>query len=176
MTIQTLPPQEPPAALHAVMPAELPADAYGRRMVEALRAAGAGMPVHALPGPYPQVDPSAVLAADIALARLPDGAPVLLDGNALFNLAASLPADDRRLRFVALVDRLHWADPELTAEEAAVRRNLEQGALSLMRRVVVPDDETDAAVRALGVQPGRVVRAAADGGGAAALLAVLHAL
>ena len=176
MTIETLPPQETRASLHAVMPAELPADAYGRRMVEALRAAGAGMTVHALPGPYPQVDPSAILAADIALARLPDGAPVLLDGNALFNLAASLPADDRRLRFVALVDRLHWADPDLTADEAAVRRNLEQGALSLMRRVVVPDDRTAAAVRALGVQPDRVIRAAADGGGAAALMAVLAAL
>ncbi|CBS85480.1 hypothetical protein [Azospirillum lipoferum] len=176
MTIQTPPSQEPPAALHAVMPAELPADAYGRRMIGALRDAGAGMTVHALPGPYPQVDPSAILAADIALARLPDGAPVLLDGNALFNLAASLPADERRLRFVALVDRLHWADPALTADEAAVHRNLEQGALSLMRRVVVPDDDTAAAVRALGVQPDRVVRAAADGGGAAALMAVLAAL
>ncbi len=176
MTIETLPPQQPPASLHAVMPAELPADAYGRRMVEALRAAGAGMTVHALPGPYPQVDPSAILAADIALSRLPDRAPVLLDGNALFNLAASLPADDRRLRFVALVDRLHWTDPDLTADEAAVRRNLEQGALSLMRRVVVPDDETAAAVRALGIQPDRVIRAAADGGGAAALMAVLATL
>ncbi|ANC90461.1 glycosyl transferase [Azospirillum humicireducens] len=175
MTIQPLPPQQPPAALHAVMPAELPADAYGRRMIEALRAAGAGMTVHALPGPYPQVDPSAILAADIALARLPDGARVLLDGNALFNLAASLPADDRRLRFVALVDRLHWADPALTADEAAVHRNLEQGALSLMRRIVVPDEETAAAVEALGVQPDRVLRAAADGGGAV-LMTVLAAL
>jgi hypothetical protein len=176
VTIQPPPPQQPPAALHAVIPAELPVDAYGRRMIEVLRAAGAGMTVHALPGPYPQVDPSAILAADIALARLPDGAPVLLDGNALFNLAASLPADDRRLRFVALVDRLHWVDPDLTADEAAVRRNLEQGALSLMRRVVVPDDETADTVRALGVRPDRVVRAAADGSGAAALMAVLAAL
>lgn len=176
MTIQPPPSQEPPAALHAVMPAALPADAYGRRMIEMLRAAGAGMTIHALPGPYPQVDPSAVLAADIALARLPDGAPVLLDGNALFNLAASLPADDRRLRFVALVDRPHWTDPGLTADEAAVRRNLEQGALSLMRCIVVPDEETTAAVCALGVRPDRVVRAAADAGGAAALMAVLAAL
>lgn len=175
MTIQTPPPHESPTALHAVMPAELPADAYGRRMIEALRIAGAGITVHALPGPYPQVDPSAILAADIALARLPDGAAVLLDGNALFNLAASLPADDRRLRFVALVDRLHWADPALTADEAAVHRNLEQGALSLMRRVVVPDEETAAEVRALGVRPGHVVCAAVDGGGAA-LMAVLAAL
>ncbi|MFP5512180.1 MAG: glycosyl transferase [Alphaproteobacteria bacterium] len=176
MTILTLPLHQSSAALHAVIPAVLPADAYGRRMIEALRAAGAGTTVHTLPGPYPQVDPSTILAADIALARLPDGAPVLLDGNTLFNLAASLPTDDRRLRFVALVDRLHWADPDLTADETAVRRNLEQGALSLMRRVVVPDDEAATAVRALGVQRDRVVCAAADGGGAAALMAVLAAL
>jgi hypothetical protein len=156
-----------------VMPADLPADAYGRRMVEALRAAGAGITLHALPGPHPQVDPSAILAADVALVRLPDGAPVLLDGNALFNLAASLPADSRRLRFTALVERLHWTEPGLPAGEALVRRNLEQGALALMRRVAVPDDAAAAAVRELGVQPDRIIRAAPDTDGGAALLAVL---
>ncbi|XEY19485.1 glycosyl transferase [Azospirillum sp. HJ39] len=163
----------PQPGLHVAMPADLPADSYGRRMVEALRAAGTGMTVHALPGPHPQVDPSAILAADIALARLPDGATVLLDGNALFNLAASLPADHRRLRLSALVERLHWSDPALAADEAAVRRNLEQGALSLMRRIVVPEGAVAEAVRALGVRPDRLVLAAADGEGAAALLAAL---
>ncbi|PWC80975.1 glycosyl transferase [Azospirillum sp. TSH100] len=156
-----------------IMPADLPSDAYGRRMVDALRAAGAGITLHALPGPHPQVDPSAILAADVALARLPDGAPVLLDGNALPNLAASLPADSRRLRFTALVERLHWTEPGLTAEKATVRRNLEQGALALMRRVAVRDDDVAAAVRELGVQPDRIIRAATDTDGAAALLAVL---
>ncbi|WP_244434024.1 glycosyl transferase [Azospirillum sp. B506] len=162
-----------PASLHLVMPADLPSEAYGRRMVEALRAAGTGLTIHALPGPHPQVDPSAILAADVALARLPDGAPVLLDGNALPNLAASLPSDSRRLRFIALVERLHWTEPGLPSEEAAVRRNLEQGALALMRRVAVPDDTVAAAIRELGVQPDRIIHADADVEGAAALLADL---
>lgn len=162
-----------PDSLHMVMPADLPADAYSRRMVEALRAAGAGITLHALPGPHPQVDPSAILAADVALARLPDGASVLLDGNALANLAASLPADSLRLRFTALVERLHWAEPGLPAEEAAVRRNLEQRALTLVRRVAVPDDAIADAVRELGVLPDRIIRAAPDTEGAVALLAVL---
>ena len=170
-------PVDPPLSVHLVMPADLAADAhadaYARRMAEALRAAGAGIMLHALPGPHPQVDPSAILAADVALSRLPDGAPVLLDGNALPNLAASLPADSRRLRFTALIERLHWTEPGLTAEEAAVRRNLEQGALALMRHVAVPDETVAATLRDLGVRPERIVLAAADAGGAAALLAVL---
>ncbi|CAO3415964.1 glycosyl transferase [Azospirillum endophyticum] len=129
--------------------------------------------LHALPGLHPQVDPSAILAAGIALARLPNGAPVLLDGNALPNLAASLPADSRRLRLTALVERLNWTEPGRPADEAAVHRNLEQGALALMCRVVVPDDMTAVAVRELGVQPDRIVRATADANGAVALLAIL---
>ncbi|MBY6266127.1 glycosyl transferase [Azospirillum sp. 412522] len=160
-------------SIHLVMPADLPADAYGRRMVEALRDSGAGITIHALPGPHPKVDPSAILAADVALARLPDGVPVLLDGNALPNLAASLPADSRRLRFSALVERLHWNEPGLPAEEALVRRNLEQGALALMRRVAVPDETVAAAVQDLGVQSDRIVHATTDTKGAAALLAAL---
>ncbi|MBK1842030.1 glycosyl transferase [Azospirillum sp. YIM B02556] len=155
------------------MPADLPADAYGRQMIEALRAAGVGITLHALPGPHPQVDASAILAADVALTRLPDGAPVLLDGNALPNLAAGLAADSRRLHFTALVEHLTWTEPGRPADQAAVQRSLEQGALALMRRVVVPDAATAAAVRDLGVQADRIVHAAADTSGVAVLLANL---
>lgn len=167
-------PQDP--TLHVVLPASLPPDAYSRRMIEALRAAGRGMTLHALPGPHPQVDPSAILAADIALSRLPDGAAVLLDGTALANLAAALPLDDRRLRFTALLERLHWTDGDLTPEEATARRHLEQGALALMRRVVVPDESVAAAVAALGIPRERVIRAQAVEADARALLAGLPGL
>ncbi len=169
------PPQSPaqPPALHVVLPASLPPDAYSRRLVEALRAAGQGMTLHALPGPHPRVDPSAILAADITLSRLPDGAAVLLDGTALSNLAAALPLDDRRLRFTALVERLHWTDDGLIPEEATARRHLEQGALALMRRVVVPDAAVAAGVVALGIPPDRVLRATPVEADARALLAAL---
>ncbi|CAO3415597.1 glycosyl transferase [Azospirillum doebereinerae] len=176
MTSDTLgdAPNAPDPVLHALLPAVLPADAYSRRVVEALRAAGREVTVHALPGPHPQVDPSAILAADIALARLPDGAPVLLDGAALPNLAAALPIDDRRLRFVALVERLRWTDAGLEAEEAMARWHLEQGALALMRLVVVPDAAVAATVAALEVPAERVVQAAPEDAGT--LLTRLSAL
>ncbi|SMH56007.1 glycosyl transferase [Azospirillum agricola] len=165
MTTSDPPDPQRPAAqaqtLHVVLPAGLPPGSYSLRMVEALRSAGQGMTVHALPGPHPQVDPSAILAADVALSRLPDGAPVLIDGSALANLAATLPTDDRRLRFTALVDRLHWTDEGLSPEEATARRHLEQGALALMRRIVVPDAAAAAAVAELGIPPDRVTRAEA---------------
>lgn len=175
MTISNAPaPVEP--ALHVVLAANPPPDAYGRRMAEALREAGRTLVPHALPGPHPQVDPSAILAADVALARLPDGASVLLDGTALPNLAAALPVDDRRLRFVALVGRLHWTDAGLDAGEAAARRHLEQGALALMRCVAVPDGATADAVAALGVPVERILRAAPSAAGARALLERLSGL
>ncbi|MFC5308524.1 glycosyl transferase [Azospirillum picis] len=163
-----------PPAIHVVMPASLPPSSYSRRMMEAVRAAGVEMTAHALPGQHPQIDPSAILAADVTLSRLPDGATVLLDGDALANLAASLPADDRRLRFVALVAHLHWNDPALGTEEAAVRRNLEQGVLALMRRIVVPDEVTAAAVQELGVPDHRLVRASAGPAGAATMIDALQ--
>lgn len=166
--------------LHAVLPADLPATAYSRRMIEALRQAGCGLTIHALPGPHPRIDPSAILAGDIALSRLPDGAAVLLDGSALFNLASTLPLDDRRLRFVALVERVHTTDPPVSpvapsVSEAAIHRHLEEAALALMRCVLVPDDAVASDVAALGVRPERLIHAAADGGGARRLLAALAA-
>jgi len=160
--------------LHALLPAVSPVESYGRRVVEALRAAGREVTVHALPGPHPRVDPSAILAADIALARLPDGATVLLDAAALPNLAAALPIDDRRLRFVALVERLRWTDAGLGAEEAMTRWHLEQGALALMRIVAVPDAAVAATVAALEVPADRVVELAPEAVGD--LLARLSAL
>ena len=142
---------QPP--LHILFPANRAPDGYADRVARALEAQGESPARHALPGDYPRLDPSAVLAADIALSRLPDGARVLVDGGALPGLAAALAMDSRRLRLVALVDRLLWLEPGLTEEEAAARRHLEQGALALMRAVAVPDAATAQAVTDLGLAP-----------------------
>lgn len=149
-------------ALHVLFPANRAPDGYADRVALALEAQGHSLARHALPGDHPRLDPSAVLAADIALSRLPDGARVLVDGGALPGLAAALAMDSRRLRFVALVDRLLWLEPGLTEEAAAARRHLEQGALALMRAVAVPDAETAQAVTDLGLAPEAAVVLAPD--------------
>ena len=165
-------PEQP--VLNFLVPACQAPDAYGPRVAEALRAAGWTVTTHALPGGYPLVDPSAILAADIAVSRLPDGAAVLVDGLALPGVAAALSIDSRRLRLVALIDRLLWREPGLNADEAAARRNLEQGALALMRAVAVPDAEGAAEATALGLAPEAVRVVSPDAGAAAALAAVLR--
>lgn len=157
-------------ALHYLVPAGQGPDGYGHRMVEALRAAGAAITVHALPGPYPAVDPSSLLAADVAVSRLPDGALVLVDGQALPGVAAALAVDGRRLRLVGLVERLLWREPGLPADDAVVRRHLEQGALALMRGVVVPTASVAVEAATLGLAPETVAVLPADAGGAARLL------
>ncbi len=178
--------------LHAVLSSAPPPDSFALRTLAAVdRAGGPPITIHRLPGPHPRIDPSAILAAELLTPRLPDGAVVLVDALALPNLAAALAVEDRRLRLVALVDRLRWADEgnEEGDEEgdgavddaggaAAARRHLEQGVLALMRLIVVPDDAVAAAVVALGLPPAVLLRAAADvgGGGGRALVERLAAL
>ncbi|MCW2235513.1 glycosyl transferase [Azospirillum canadense] len=152
-----------------------PAGTYGQTLVDALAAGDWRVAQTALPGPYPRVDQSAILAADIALTRLPDGAWVLVDGLALPGLAGGIAADSRRLRFVALVERPLWRDPGLTADEATALRNLEQGALALMRRVLVPSPAVATEVAALGLPGESVTVVSPDGDGARRLAALLDA-
>lgn len=153
-------------ALHFFLPANRAPGGYAERMALALEAQGQGVVHHALPGDHPRPDPSAALAADIALSRLPDGARVLVDGLALPGLAAALAMDSRRLKFVALVERLLWRESGLAAEEAAARRHLEQGALALMRAVGVPDAGTARTVVELGLAPDAAVVLSPDAAGA----------
>ncbi|CAO3372120.1 glycosyl transferase [Azospirillum argentinense] len=138
-------------ALHLLLPANRAPGGYADRLALALEARGRTVLRHPLPGDYPRLDPSAVLAADIALSRLPDGARVLVDGGALPGLAAALAMDSRRLRLVALVEALLCREPSLGGGEAAARRHLEQGALALTRAVAVPDAATAQAVADLGL-------------------------
>lgn len=161
-------------SFHAVVPNAPSTDSYALRMIAALaRVVGTAATLHRLPGPHAPLDPSAIFAAELLVSRLPDGAVVLIDGTTLPNLAAALSLDDRRLRLVALVERLRWTEPGLSAQEAAAHRHIEQGALSLMRAIVAPTAAVAAEVSALGVTPDAVLRAAGDEAGARALLAHL---
>ncbi len=161
-------------SLHAVVANVSPALSYALRMIAALdRVTGAAATLHRLPGPHPEVAPSAIFAAELLVSRLPDGAVTLIDGATLPNLAAALSLDDRRLRPVALVERLRWTEPGVSVEEAAARRHLEQGVLALMRVIVAPTAAVAADVVALGVAADVVLIATADETGARALLARL---
>jgi len=158
--------------LHFLVPACQAPEAYGPRMADTMRAAGWTVTAQALPGDYPRVDESAILAADIAVSRLPDGALVLVDGLALPGAAGALAMDSRRLRLVAAVDRVLWREPGLAADGAAALRNLEQGALALMRGIAVPSAEVAVEAGALGLPVERIVTAPADAGGAVRLAAL----
>ncbi|MBK3732194.1 glycosyl transferase [Azospirillum brasilense] len=156
-------------ALHLLLPANRAPGGYAERLALALEAQGQSVLRHPLPGDYPRLDASAMLAADIALSRLPDGARVLVDGGALPGLAAALAMDNRRLRIVALVERLLCREPGLSGEDAAARRHLEQGTLALTRAVAVPDAATARAVADLGLAPETAVILSPDAAGAARL-------
>ncbi|WP_448205183.1 glycosyl transferase [Azospirillum sp. sgz302134] len=162
-------------ALHVLVPEGRSPGAYGPRMVAALREARWSVAGRPLPGPYPRVDQSAILAADIAVSRLPDGAAVLVDGLALPGVAGALSVDNRRLKLVALVDQPLWRDPALGTGEAAALRHLEQGALALMRGIAVPTEDVAAELRALGLAAGRIVAAPPDAGGVERLTSLFGA-
>lgn len=84
---------------------------YDRRLAEELRRAGWTVREHLVPGSWPRPGASAVQAVGQAVAALPDGAVVLVDGLiAAAGRAALVPAADR-LRVVPLVHML-FSDPQ----------------------------------------------------------------
>lgn len=97
-------------ALHVVLPSAVEdanrpsgGNTYDRRLIEGLVAAGWQVRRHLVPGSWPDPGGAAFAALQAALAAIPDGSPVLLDG--LIGSAASdvlVPAA-RRLQIVLLV-------------------------------------------------------------------------
>lgn len=152
--------------LHVVVPGSLAQNTGGyrfdRRVVAGLRTRGWTVHVHELPGDYPRVDASAILAADIALSRLPDGALVLIDGLAVPGLAAAMGVDRHRLRMVVLVHHPLWLETGMDTGRAAALRHLEQGALACARRILVPSHATARDVAGMGI-PDSLVAVAPPG-------------
>ncbi len=127
--------------LHVVVPGPLDTPTggfvYDRRVVAGLRAQGRDVRVHELPPGWPAPDADAMAAAEAALAALPDGARVLLDGLALGVLPELAARHAARLRLVGLV---HHPLAEETGLDAAARarlRDSERRALAAVRHVVV---------------------------------------
>lgn len=129
---------------------------YDRRVVEGMRAAGHAVDVVELPGVHPLVDDATRRAAAAALAAIPDGAPVVVDGLALPALADAVARDAGRLRLNAMIHHPLWLETGLAAGEAERLRALEADCLSAMRRIVVPSARTLADVVVMGVPAERV--------------------
>lgn len=147
-------------ALHLVLPGD-PATLsggyeYDRRIAAGLRALGWRVEVHALDASFPAPTPAALAHAREALARIPDGALVLLDGLALGAMPAIATAERDRLRLVALVHHPLAEETGLDAASAAALRASETRALGAVRGVITTSRATARALAAYHVDPARI--------------------
>lgn len=149
--------------LHLVVPGALDQRTggyiYDARMVAGLRQAGWTVPVHELPGDFPCTDPSAkgAVALDEALAGLPDGTPVAVDGLALGGLPEVAAAHAPRLALLGVVHHPLGDETGLPADRAAVLLEREVQALGRCRGVVVTSRFTAGRLEELGI-PGDGIR------------------
>ena len=147
-------------SLHLVVPGPLEQRTggylYDARMAEELRRRGWRVTVHSLEGRFPDADETARTSMTAALAGVPDGATVLVDGLALGGLPEPVAAERRRLRILALV---HHPLSEETGLPPEVRDRLadsERRALVATDGVVVTSPFTARGLRRFGVDAGRV--------------------
>jgi len=130
---------------------------YDRRIVEGLRALGWHVEVCSLDGNFPSPSEGARAAAASALASIPRGITVLVDGLAGGAIPAVMEREATRLRLVSLVhhplaDETGISDEDATAFEASERRTV-----ATSRRVIVTSRTTAARVSTLfGVASDRI--------------------
>lgn len=110
---------------------------YDRRMADGLRRRGWDLTVVELAGDFPQ--PAAVAVADAAqaLAALPDGTLVVMDGLALSAMPELIEHEASRLRVIALVHLPLAADVSIDAASRARLAAGERRALAASTLVVV---------------------------------------
>ncbi|MFP4263386.1 MAG: glycosyltransferase family 4 protein [Halomonas sp.] len=129
---------------------------YDARIVDALRARGHAVEVVGLEGRFPEPDARARASLAAALAALPDGARVVIDGLAMGGLPEVIAPHADRLSLVALVH--HPLADESGLPEATRRRfvDSESRALALARRVIVTSAYTARGLDRFGVAAARV--------------------
>ena len=129
---------------------------YDRRIVDGLRERGWRVDVVSLDGSFPFPTRAAREEAGRALAAIPDGATVLVDGLALGVLPDEAEREGKRLNLVALV---HHPLALETGLDPAVADSLEQSerrALAAVRSVVVTGESTAAGLARYGVGRERI--------------------
>ena len=129
---------------------------YDARIVAGLRELGWRVDVHNLIGTFPDPDAEARASMASALAGMPDGARVVIDGLAMGGLPESLRAERGRLRILSLVHHPLADETGLDASGRARFIALERDALAACVGVLVTSEFTARRLGALGVEPARV--------------------
>ena len=140
---------------------------YDARMASGLRACGWTVIVHSLEGSFPDADERAADGLADALAGIPQGARVLIDGLALGGLPGPVQAHRARLRMLAMVHHPLADESGLAPELKARLARLEPEALAACTGVVVTSPFTAWRVAAGYGIPEARVRAAPPGVGPA---------
>lgn len=110
---------------------------YDRRMADGLRRRGWAITIVELDGDFPQPAAAAVTKAAQALAAIPGGTLVIVDGLALGALPDLIESEAARLRIVALVHLPLAADVTFGAETRAHFAAAERRALAASALIVV---------------------------------------
>lgn len=129
---------------------------FDRHIVDGLREIGQTVSVIELPGEFPGADETARAAAASALAGLPSGHTVVIDGLALPAFAECLEAHTARLSIVAFVHHPVSLETGLSAQTAQAYALIESRLWQLMRGLLCPSAHTAAAIIATGVPTDRV--------------------
>lgn len=116
--------------------------AYDRRMIAELRAARWDVAHIALSGGFPAPDAADLDAAAAALACIPEGEMVLIDGLAFGAMPEIAEREARRLRLVALVHHPLALETEISADDAARLRESERRALAAACGVIATSAAT----------------------------------
>jgi glycosyltransferase involved in cell wall biosynthesis len=141
--------------IHVVVPGRLDTRTggygYDREIVAGLERRGWTVRVHEIPGSFPVPSVESRQAAAAALAELPDGAAVVVDGLALGALPDEAAREASRLRLIALVHHPLADETGLAADARAGLEASERRALAAARHVVVTSPRTAAALDRYGV-------------------------
>ena len=129
---------------------------YDRAIRAGLERRGWTVEVHEIPGafPFPSSDARATAAA--ALASLPAGAHVIVDGLALGALPDEASREAARLSLIALVHHPLADETGLAPDARAILEASERRALQAVRHVVVTSPRTATALDRFGVAPSAI--------------------
>lgn len=138
---------------------------YDRHAVQGLADAGRLGGMLRIDGPFPATDADTLARAAEALAAVPDGAVLVVDGLAFASLIEVLRPHAGRLAQVALVHHPLCDETGITPTERERWRQVEPAALAPLRRIVTTSNTTAGRLVELGIDRSRirVVRPGVDG-------------
>jgi glycosyltransferase involved in cell wall biosynthesis len=129
---------------------------YDREIIAGLRSRGWIVHVETIPGTYPFPTDLDRSDAARALAGIPDGALVIVDGLAFGALPTEASLEHGRLRLIALVHHPLALETGISAIDADRLRASEQRALASARAVIVTSRRTVTAVEQLATPRGLI--------------------